>query len=67
MARASVPIEFAVDEDPDVYSPMTTRLAQLAVIDVLSVGVALRLGPELLSRLERAQLSLRDKRLQPVD
>jgi len=66
-ARASVAIEFAVDEDPDVYSPMTTRLAQLAVIDVLSVGVALRLGPELLARLERSQASLRDKRLQQVD
>jgi len=67
MARASVPIEFAVDEDPDVYSPMTMRLAQLAVIDVLSVGVALRLGPQLLARLERTQRSLRDKRLQAVD
>jgi RpiR family carbohydrate utilization transcriptional regulator len=67
MGHATVPIEFAVDEDPDVYSPMTTRLAQLAVIDVLSVGVALRLGPELLERLERTQRSLRDKRLQPVD
>jgi len=67
MALASVALEFSVDEDPDVYSPMTTRLAQLAVIDVLSVGVALRLGPELLSRLERTQRSLRDKRLQAMD
>ena len=65
--RASVALEFSVDEDPDVYSPMTTRLAQLAVIDVLSVGVALRLGPELIDRLERSHASLRDKRLQPVD
>ena len=66
-ARATVPIEFSVDEDPDVYSPMTTRLAQLAIIDVLSVGVALRLGPELMDRLERSHASLRDKRLQAVD
>lgn len=65
--RASVALEFSVDEDPDVYSPMTTRLAQLAVIDVLSVGVALKLGPGLASRLERSHASLRDKRLQPVD
>ncbi len=65
--RATVAIEFSVDEDPDVYSPMTTRLAQLAVIDVLSVGVALRLGPELMDRLERSQASLRDKRLQSID
>jgi RpiR family carbohydrate utilization transcriptional regulator len=65
--HASVSLEFSVDEDPDVYSPMTTRLAQLAVIDVLSVGVALRLGPGLMERLERTHLSLRDKRLQPIE
>jgi RpiR family carbohydrate utilization transcriptional regulator len=64
---ATVALEFAVDEDPDVYAPMTTRLAQLAVVDVLSVGVAMRLGPELLARLERARLSLRDKRLHSPD
>ena len=64
---STVAITFTVDEDPDVYSPMTTRLAQLAIIDVLSVGVALRLGPELMERLERAHLSLHDKRLQPVE
>ena len=62
-----MPVEFSVDEDPDVYSPMTTRLAQLAIIDVLSVGVALRLGPELMVRLERSHASLRDKRLQTLD
>jgi RpiR family carbohydrate utilization transcriptional regulator len=66
-ALASVALTFSVDEDPDVYSPMTTRLAQLALIDVLSVGVALRLGPDLMARLEHAHHSLRDKRLQPVD
>ena len=65
--HASVSLEFSVDEDPDVYSPMTTRLAQLTVIDVLSVGVALRLGPGLMERLERTHLSLRDKRLQPIE
>ena len=59
-----MPREFSVDEDTDVYSPMTTRLAQLTLIDVLSIGVALRLGPELTIRLERARDSLRGKRLE---
>ncbi|MBS0393692.1 MAG: SIS domain-containing protein [Proteobacteria bacterium] len=64
LAQAStVPLEIAVDEDTDVYTPMTTRLAQLTLIDVLSIGVALRLGPDLSARLERARDSLRDKRL----
>lgn len=65
--HCSVALEIAVDEDTDIYTPMTTRLAQLAIIDVLSVGVALRQGPELLTRLERARSSLRDKRVRGFD
>jgi len=60
---ASVPIEISVDEDTDVYTPMTTRLAQLAIIDALSVGVAMRQGPELIEKLERTWRSLRTKRV----
>jgi len=62
-ARCTVALELLVDEDTDIYTPMTTRLAQLAVIDVLAVGVALRQGPELLTRLARATESLRSKRV----
>jgi RpiR family carbohydrate utilization transcriptional regulator len=65
--QCSVALEIAVDEDTDIYTPMTTRLAQLAVIDVLSVGVALRQGPELLARLARARSSLRSKRVRGFD
>ena len=65
--RSTVPLGIAVDEDTDVYTPMTTRLVQLTLIDVLSIGVALRLGPELVKRLERARDSLRDKRLAESD
>ncbi len=52
-----------VREDTDVYTPMTSRMAHLAIVDVLSVGVALRRGPELLSKLERTKGRLREKRL----
>lgn len=62
-ARCSVALELLIDEDTDIYTPMTTRLAQLAVIDTLVVGVALRQGPELLIRLQRAKESLRSKRV----
>ena len=58
-----MPIEISVDEDTDIYTPMTTRLAQLAIIDILSIGVALRQGPGLSARLERAWRSLRSKRV----
>ena len=65
--RCDVALEISVDEDTDVYTPMTTRLAQLTLIDVLSIGVALRLGPGLSARLERARDSLRGKRLSEAE
>lgn len=52
-----------VEEDPDVYSPMTSRIAHLAIVDVLAVGVALSRGPGLLARLEKAKQSLRERRV----
>ncbi len=52
-----------VEEDPDVYWPMTSRIAHLAIIDVLAVGVARNRGPGLLARLEKAKQSLRERRV----
>lgn len=60
---ASVLLPADVTEDPDVYAPMTSRIAHLAIIDVLSVSVALASGPELIKRLERTKQTLRDKRI----
>jgi RpiR family carbohydrate utilization transcriptional regulator len=54
-----------VFEDPDVYSPMTSRLSHLALIDVIAVGVAMRLGPEIVGRLEKAKHTVREKRVAP--
>lgn len=61
---ASVALYADVPEDPDIYAPMISRLAHLAIIDVLCVGMALSLGPALVKRLERAKQTLRDKRIQ---
>src|SRR5574337_24701 len=60
---ASVVLAADVPEDPDLYAPMTSRLAHLAIIDVLSVSVALAGGEELVKRLERTKQTLRDKRI----
>jgi len=62
-AVANVPIEISVDVDTNIYTPMTTRLARLAIIDVLSIGVALRQVPEVSGRLVRTWRSLRSKRV----
>lgn len=51
-----------VPEDPDVYAPMTSRLAHLAVLDVLAVSVALARGPALVGQLRRSKEVLQEKR-----
>ncbi|WP_020650195.1 MULTISPECIES: SIS domain-containing protein [Solimonas] len=60
---ATVTLAADVAEDPDVYTPMISRIAHLAILDVLAVGTALALGPALLKRLERGKQTLRDKRV----
>ncbi|HRE20482.1 MAG TPA: SIS domain-containing protein [Rhabdaerophilum sp.] len=49
-------------EDQDLYSPMTSRLSHLALIDVLAVGVAIRLGPGIARTLEKAKAAVLEKR-----
>lgn len=53
----------AVDppEDTFLYAPMTSRLSQLVVIDLLTTLVALRQGPAIVPRLERIKESLSDQ------
>jgi RpiR family carbohydrate utilization transcriptional regulator len=57
-------IVLAVDhpEDYDRYSPMVSRLLHLTVIDILTTGVALRLGPALRPLLQEIKRNLRAKR-----
>jgi RpiR family carbohydrate utilization transcriptional regulator len=44
-----------VDEDTDIFSPMTSRVSHLAIGDILAVGVALARGPELTEKLAQAK------------
>ncbi|MCV2356208.1 MurR/RpiR family transcriptional regulator [Paucibacter sp. B2R-40] len=54
----------AVDhpEDFDRYSPMVSRLLHLIAIDILTTGVALRLGSTLRPMLQEIKKNLRSKR-----
>ena len=54
-------------EDFDRYSPMVSRLLHLVVIDILTTGVALRLGKELRATLQDIKRNLRAKRYAPLD
>ncbi|MEK8053433.1 SIS domain-containing protein [Ideonella sp. DXS22W] len=54
-------------EDADRYSPMVSRLLHLLIIDVLTTGVALRLGPAPRNHLQEIKRNLRARRYaQPV-
>jgi RpiR family carbohydrate utilization transcriptional regulator len=51
-------------EDTELYTPMTSRLAQLVVIDVLLTRLALRKGPEFALHLRRIKQALASTRHQ---
>ena len=48
-------------EDSDVFSPLKSRLAQMMVLDILAVGVALRGGKLMMDQLSDATLAIADK------
>jgi RpiR family carbohydrate utilization transcriptional regulator len=52
-------------EDYDRYSPMVSRLLHLAIVDILTTGVALRMGSELRPMLQEIKRNLRVKRYVP--
>jgi RpiR family carbohydrate utilization transcriptional regulator len=60
-ASLTLPVDAA--EDTDLYTPMMSRLAHLAIIDVLVTGIALRGGQEVAEKLRRLKRRLQVKRL----
>jgi RpiR family carbohydrate utilization transcriptional regulator len=55
-------------EDADRYSPMVSRLLHLLIVDILSTGVALRLGSARLRPvLQEIKKNLRARRYAPLD
>ena len=60
---AHITLNAEVEEDPDVYSPMTSRIVHLTIVDALAVGVALAHGPKWVSKLEKSKDELRVSRL----
>jgi len=62
---SSVNLAIEVEEDTEIYTPLTSRIAHLVVIDVLAVGVAMARGPDLVEHLKSVKRSLRSLRLAP--
>jgi len=58
---ADINLNVDVAEDSDVFSPLKSRLAQMMVLDILAVGVALRGGEQMVGQLVRASSAIADK------
>lgn len=59
---STLAMELDVDEDTDTYMPMTSRMAHLAVLDILAAGVTLRRGSVLQPHLRAIKDSLMETR-----
>ena len=56
--QACIAIEVNATEDTQIYTPLSSRIAHLAVIDVLAIGVAQKKGPKLDQHLQQLQAGL---------
>jgi len=56
--KATIAIEVDAKEDIQIYTPLSSRIAHLAVIDVLAIGVAQKKGPQLEEHLQQLQAGL---------
>lgn len=61
--ECSVVLGVSIPEDTDLYTPMTSRIAHLLVIDILAVGVALCSNAATSERLRKMKESLKLKRV----
>lgn len=60
--ECSETLEVATHEDTDHFMPMTSRMIQLALVDVLATGVTLRRGEDFLGHLKKIKDSLKETR-----
>ncbi|MDX1465268.1 MAG: MurR/RpiR family transcriptional regulator [Halomonas sp.] len=65
-AECTETLEVSTPEDTDYYMPMTSRMIQLTLIDVLATGMTLRRGEDFLPHLKKIKDSLKPTRY-PVD
>ncbi|PSC04242.1 transcriptional regulator [Alsobacter soli] len=62
-ALCSPVIHLDFDDDPNVYSPMSSRLGQLAIVDALAVAVAVLKGPSAAADMKAAKAAIECKKL----
>ena len=59
---STVSMNIPLPEDTDIYMPMTSRIIQLTVLDVLATGMTLRRGVDFQPHLRKIKESLNDSR-----
>jgi RpiR family carbohydrate utilization transcriptional regulator len=59
---AHIPLHIDLDEDKELNTLMSSRITQMVVIDVLAVGVTMKLGEETMTHLKTIKRSLRNLR-----
>jgi len=60
---ADLPIHINIEEDTEQFTPMTSRIAHLMVIDMLAVAVTQRRGPQFAEHLNAIKRSIKSLRL----
>lgn len=60
---ADMPIFINIEEDTEQFTPMTSRIAHLMVIDMLAVAVTQRRGPEFAEHLNAIKRSIKSLRV----
>lgn len=65
-ADVDVLLPCRVTEDTSVYTPMSSRLAQLALLDALQIGLALAIGEHAVTRLRDAKRALAHVKAKPA-
>ncbi|TEW56019.1 MurR/RpiR family transcriptional regulator [Psychromonas sp. RZ22] len=65
--QSNLVLSLGVPEDTDIYMPMSSRIAQLVLIDVLTTGFTLRRGAKFRDNLKRVKTGIRDSRFEKED
>ena len=60
---ADLPIYINIEEDTEQFTPMTSRIAHLMIIDMLAVAVTQRRGPEFADHLNAIKRSIKSLRI----
>lgn len=60
--HSEIAINIDVEEEVEIYTPLSSRIAHLVVIDLLAVGVAQRIGPHISHHLQALHKGLQSLR-----